>query len=146
MKETVAYTDPSFTRFPPFMSSSKDWEIIRYADVLLMKAEALIQTGQETLALPLINMIRQRAGVPVWTTLTSADLLAERGREMAWEEWRRSDLIRFEVADGVPYFTGARTPGKSADGDQHTFLMPIPDPQHLSNANLVQNPGYSFDN
>ena len=39
MKESVLPTDPSFQKNPPFMSSSKNWAIIRYADVLLWKAE-----------------------------------------------------------------------------------------------------------
>ena len=126
MKETVAYTDPSFTRFPPFMSSSKDWEIIRYADVLLMKAEALIQTGQETQALPLINMIRQRAmnstgllvqanGKPTsnyhidiykpgvnctWTNAYAWQaLMFERRLEFAMEGYRFFDLVRWGIAD-----------------------------------------------
>jgi hypothetical protein len=126
IKETVAYTDPSFTRFPPFMSSSKDWEIIRYADVLLMKAEALIQTGQETQALPFINMVRQRAmnstsllvqanGTPTsnykidiykpgvnctWTNAYALQaLMFERRLEFAMEGYRFFDLVRWGIAD-----------------------------------------------
>jgi hypothetical protein len=125
MKETVAYTDPSFTRFPPFMSSSKDWEIIRYADVLLMKAEALIQMGQEQQALPLINMVRQRAinstallvqadGTPTsnyhmstyqpgvnctWTNAYAMQaLMFERRLEFAMEGYRFFDLVRWGIA------------------------------------------------
>lgn len=123
VKETVAYTDPSFTRFPPFMSSSKDWEIIRYADVLLMKAEALIKMGQEGEALPLINMVRQRAmnstallvqgdGTPTsnyhmdiykpgvnctWTNdYAWQALMFERRLEFAMEGYRFFDLVRWE--------------------------------------------------
>lgn len=125
MKEVVAYTDPSFTRFPPFMSSSKDWEIIRYSDVLLMKAEALIQMGQETLALPLINMVRQRAmnstallvqanGTPTsnykmdiykpgvnctWTNAYAFQaLMFERRLEFSMEGYRFFDLVRWGIA------------------------------------------------
>lgn len=125
MKEVVAYTDPSFTRFPPFMSSSKDWEIIRYADVLLMKAEALIKMGQETAALPLINMVRQRAmnstallvqadGTPTsnyhmdiykpgvnctWTNdYAWQALMFERRLEFAMEGYRFFDLVRWGIA------------------------------------------------
>ncbi|WP_184551082.1 RagB/SusD family nutrient uptake outer membrane protein [Mucilaginibacter sp. FT3.2] len=126
MKETVAYTDPSFTRFPPFMSSAKNWEIIRYADVLLMKAEALIQMGQETQALPLINMVRQRA-INSTTLLVKADgsttsnykidiyksgvncvwtnayawqaLMFERRLEFSMEGYRFFDLVRWGIAD-----------------------------------------------
>jgi len=61
MKESVLPTDPSFQKTPPFMSSSKNWAIIRYADVLLWKAEALIELNRPADALPLINQIRQRA-------------------------------------------------------------------------------------
>jgi starch-binding outer membrane protein, SusD/RagB family len=126
MKEVVAYTDPSFTRFPPFMSSSKDWEIIRYADVLLMKAEALIEMGQETQALPLINMVRQRAmnstallvkanGTPTsnyhmdiykpgvnctWTNAYALQaLMFERRLEFSMEGYRFFDLVRWGIAD-----------------------------------------------
>ncbi|SEW51846.1 RagB/SusD family nutrient uptake outer membrane protein [Chitinophaga arvensicola] len=61
LKETVAPDDPSFQKIPPFMSSSKNYEVIRYADVLLWKAEALIQLNRFSEALPLINAVRQRA-------------------------------------------------------------------------------------
>ena len=61
MKETVLPDDPAFKKFPPFMSSGKNWAIIRYADVLLFKAEALIELGRPMEALPLINLVRQRA-------------------------------------------------------------------------------------
>jgi len=43
------------------MSSSRNWEIIHYADVLLMKAEALIELGLAPEALLLINQVRERA-------------------------------------------------------------------------------------
>jgi len=125
MKETVAYTDPSFTRFPPFMSSSKNWEIIRYADVLLIKAEALIQMGREIEAVPLINMIRTRAmnstallkqkdGTPTsnyhmdiykpgvncaWTnTYAMQALMFERRLEFAMEGYHFFDLVRWGIA------------------------------------------------
>jgi len=130
--------------------TSNDGVIFRLADVYLMKAEAEMRAAGGAPAgdaLSLVNAIRARAGVPAWSAgdLTLKNLLAERGRELAWEGWRRNDLIRFEEADGIPYFTGARVPGKTQDADKHTYLMPIPDPQHISNPNLVQNPGYQFD-
>lgn len=61
LKETVAPDDPSFQKVPPFMSSSKNFQVIRYADVLLWKAEALIKLDKFNEALPIINSIRQRA-------------------------------------------------------------------------------------
>lgn len=125
-------------------NQSNDGVIFRLADAYLMLAEASLHTGDVATAVAAVNKVRARAGVTAWTAgdLTYASLLDERSRELMWEGWRRQDLIRFEVATGTPYFTGARTPAKTADGDQHTFLFPIPAPELLSNPNLHQNPGY----
>ncbi|MBV8391463.1 MAG: RagB/SusD family nutrient uptake outer membrane protein [Mucilaginibacter sp.] len=125
-------------------NQSNDMVIFRLADAYLMLAEASMQTGDNATALVAVNKVRARAGVTAWTAgnLTLASLLDERSRELMWEGWRRQDLIRFEVATGQPYFTGARNPAKTADGDQHTFIFPIPAPELISNPNLHQNPGY----
>jgi hypothetical protein len=125
-------------------NQSNDMVIFRLADAYLMLAEASMHNGDMATALINVNKVRQRAGVAAWTAsdLTFASLLDERSRELMWEGWRRNDLIRFEVATGTPYFTGARTPAKTADGDTHTFVFPIPAPEILSNPNLHQNPGY----
>ncbi|HJT73238.1 MAG TPA: RagB/SusD family nutrient uptake outer membrane protein [Chitinophaga sp.] len=61
LKEAVLPGDASFQKVPPFMSSSKNWVLIRYADVLLFKAEALIELGRQDEALPLVNRVRERA-------------------------------------------------------------------------------------
>ena len=125
LKEVVNYRDPSFTRFAPFMSSSKNWPIIRYAEVLLWKAEALIQIGQPAKALPLINQIRQRAGNSTallvmangkptsnykigiyqdgvnctWNQSYALQALQfERRLEFAMEGYRYFDLVRWGIA------------------------------------------------
>jgi len=61
LKEAVGPDDASFQKVPPFMSSSKNWDIVRYDDILLFKAEALIELGRQDEALPLINQLRTRA-------------------------------------------------------------------------------------
>lgn len=110
--------------------------IIRYADVLMMKAEASLRLGQVGVALPLVNEIRRRAGLPDFTTLTLDTLLAERGREFAWESLRRNDLIRFDkFANGAWQF-------KPRGSSKHVELFPIPTQQLARNPNLKQNPGY----
>jgi len=125
MKETVAYDDPSFKKIPPFIGSSKNWAIIRFADVLLMKAEALIELGREAEALPLINQVRERAanstdllkrsdgsytsnylistykpGVNcTWTNAFAREALRyERRLEFAMEGYRFFDLVRWGIA------------------------------------------------
>ena len=61
MKEQQAGDCPCFKKVGPFYGSSKNIDIIRYADVLLMKAEALIELNRQAEALPLINEVRARA-------------------------------------------------------------------------------------
>jgi hypothetical protein len=61
MKEVQHYKCACFAKVPPFMASSKNTDIIRFADVLLWKAEALIELGRDIEALPIINQIRERA-------------------------------------------------------------------------------------
>ncbi|QMU29467.1 RagB/SusD family nutrient uptake outer membrane protein [Adhaeribacter radiodurans] len=61
MKEQQEATSPSFKKVGPFYGSAKNIDIIRYADVLLWQAEALIELGRQNEALPLINQIRARA-------------------------------------------------------------------------------------
>ena len=119
-------------------SLNNDMPILRFADVLMMRAEALYrQNAGSAEALTLVNRVRNRGGnpVPALTSLTDANFLAERGREFAWEGWRRNDLIRFgKYNDAWDY--------KTASGAFHN-LFPIPQPQIQSNPNLVQNPGYN---
>lgn len=122
MKENVLPSDPSFQKTPPFMSTSKNWTIIRFADVLLWKAEALIELGRQTEALPIINQIRQRAqnstarlkttsGQPIsnykiglysagqWNQQYAREALRfERRLEFALEGYRFFDLVRWGIA------------------------------------------------
>jgi len=77
---------------------SNDFPIFRYADILLMKAEAMLRQSKSAGdAVTYVNPIRSRAGVSEWTgtDLTLETLIEERGREMFWEAHRRQDLIRF---------------------------------------------------
>ena len=108
--------------------------IFRYADVLLMKAEALLRTGAAATALPIVNSIRTARGATALGSLTADNLLDERGRELYWEGWRRNDLIRFGK------FLGAWQE-KAASGSER-LLFAIPNEQLAVNPNLTQNPGY----
>jgi hypothetical protein len=68
--------------------NNNDWALLRYADVLLMKAEALLRSNNEAGALAVVNQVRAARGVPALTSLTLDNLLDERGRELYWEGWR----------------------------------------------------------
>lgn len=112
-----------------------DLVIYRLADVMLMKAEALLRTNKESDARTIVNQIRTKRGVPALGTLTLDNLLDERGFELYWEGHRRQDLIRFGK------FLNAWTE-KPASG-QERLLFPIPTQALAVNPNLEQNPGYN---
>jgi hypothetical protein len=124
-------------------SMDNDWAVYRYADVLLIKAEAIMRANSGTAtqaAVDLVNLVRQRAfgnttGNYTTTTLTLPELLNERGRELAWEGHRRQDQIRFGTF-GNAWFE------KAAWTDNHKELYPIPSSPLIANPNLVQNPLY----
>lgn len=120
---------------------NNDFVIYRYADVLLMKAEALWRqnTGGST-ALMLVNQIRERAGVDPFTSLDADKLFDERGRELFWEITRRQDQIRFAGETEETRFNDEWWE-KDVSGT-HRNVFPVPDNQLESNTNLVQNPGY----
>lgn len=115
--------------------AQNDLAVVRYADVLLMKAECLLAEGDETGALAIVNDIRARAGATARTSLSMDDLLEERGFELAWEAVRRMDLIRHGK------FTDAWEL-KEVTGQDYVKLMPIPFSALGANPNLEQNPGY----
>lgn len=117
---------------------NNDMPILRYADVLMMRAEALYRLNpNDAEALNLVNQVRTRNGHnPVYKLdkLTDAALLAERGREFAWEGWRRNDQIRFGTwLDAWDY---------KEKSEEFRKLFPIPQIQMDSNPNLEQNNGY----
>ena len=119
--------------------SSKNVRIFRYAEVLLMKAEAANEMGDPNTALAALNQVRERAGLPDYTE-TNQDSLRmkiyhERRVELAFEGDRTFDLIRQGRAATVLAKEGF-VAGKNE-------LFPIPQTQiDLSGGLLTQNPGY----
>ncbi|SNC61496.1 Starch-binding associating with outer membrane [Hymenobacter gelipurpurascens] len=120
----------------------KNIRIMRYAEVLLINAEAALQTGNTAAALTNLNLVRSRAGLPARTTATLANIWQERRVELALEHDRFFDLVRQEsVQPGriVPLFAAQ---GKTFTKGKNE-LFPIPQEQiDLSGGQLTQNPGY----
>ncbi|WP_158826756.1 RagB/SusD family nutrient uptake outer membrane protein [Mucilaginibacter lacusdianchii] len=116
--------------------SGNDYVFFRFADVLLMKAEAILRGGTDAAQpLALVNQIRANRGATQLANLDLTALLAERGRELYWESWRRNDLIRFgKFNDPVD-----QRETKSAG---YRVVYPIPQRAVDSNPNLKQNFGY----
>ena len=114
---------------------NNDFPVFRLGDILLSKAEALFRMGNTIDALTYINMIRERAGVADLAMLTEEILLDERGRETAFEGYRRQDLIRFGKFNDAWQF-------KPVDPSNHVNLFPVSSDQLGANPALKQNPGY----
>lgn len=123
MRNQQLATSSSYFKLGPFMGSAKNYDIIRYDDVLLMQAEAYIELNQPAMALPLINQIRTRAAASTgrlkkadgtfpsnykcltytstgWTQAYARTALQwERRLEFATEGERFFDLVRWGIAE-----------------------------------------------
>lgn len=124
-------------------NQSNDVPIFRYADILLMKAEAILRgaaaTNGET-PMTLINQIREYVNAPLLTVApTLNDLLDERAREFTDESWRRNDLIRFGLFESDWGFRSLYPAGYS---ERFRRIFPIPTIVLNVNTNWTQNPGY----
>lgn len=115
-------------------NADNDYVYYRYADVVLMKAEAAMRMGDAGTALGIVNELRASRGASDLGSIDETSLLAERGREFYWEGHRRTDLLRFGR------FLDAWE-NKPESGSER-LLFPIPSASLASNPNLVQNPGY----
>ena len=171
LKENVALNDPSSVLIDPFRANTKNKIVIRYADVVLMRAEALIELDREKEALPLINEIRERAKKSTglidyaenmdialyvdnvncnWTKPYAREALRwERRLELAMESQRFFDLVRWGIADSViNTFYKEEAPKRTYYEDAHfeknrAEYVPIPQQQiNFSKQVYKQNYGY----
>lgn len=117
-------------------NADNDLVLLRYSDILLMKAEALLRNGNAAAALPLVNQVRARSNASALASLTLKNIEEERAREFIWEGQRRRDMIRFGS-----YFTETWT-FKTTQTPTWRGIYPIPAEQITANPNLKQNPNY----
>ena len=156
MKEQQLASCSCYKKQGPFIGTSKNIDIIRYADVLLFQAEAYIELGQQALALPLINKIRERAAASTartkkadgtdpskyliknytatnWTQDFARKALQwERRMEFAMESPRFFDLVRWGIAEPTlnAYLNKEKTRRSYLNGARFTAgrdeYLPIP--------------------
>ncbi|WP_282051257.1 RagB/SusD family nutrient uptake outer membrane protein [Maribacter aquivivus] len=137
------------TTTPPSYGASardagNDYIALRYADVLLMHVEAIMAGGASTTssaAIASFQAVRDRAGLTATvSTITKEDLLVERRVELAFENQRWFDLLRFGVAEAV---LSAHSAEMGYVFDARKLLLPIPAREiNISGGLLTQNPGY----
>lgn len=118
-----------------------DFVIFRYADVLYMKAEAILRGGEGNIQALLFNAdfrkIRTRVNMPAYTSLDLEELIDERGREFVFENVRRRDLIRYGLFTGGKYLWGI----KQTPTEEYKKWFPIPE-RYISSGLYMQNMGY----
>lgn len=120
-----------------------DIPVIRYADILLSRAESLNEVnGPNQESIDLINLVRSRAEIPNLNLsdfsskeMLNAAILQERGWEFWWEDQRRDDLIRHGE-----FIRLAQERGETAQ--DHQVRYPIPQFALDANPSLEQNAGY----
>lgn len=116
--------------------STNEFAFFRLADARLMKAEAILRGGTDPeTPLAIVNSIRSKRGASNLGSVDLTGLLAERGRELYLEAWRRNDMIRFgKFNEPVMERPVASAPFR--------VVFPIPNIALSSNPNLKQNAGY----
>ena len=140
-----------------------NWPGMRYAEVLLLYAEACVQSGTNTAGgLEALNDVRRRAGINPLSSYTLEDLKAEKRAELAYEGERYYDLIRWGDAasvlanrgskvhtfygykEGTAEYNVSETTVQDAVGfvANRDELFPFPYSERLLNPNLGQNPGW----
>ncbi|MFI3286055.1 MAG: RagB/SusD family nutrient uptake outer membrane protein [Rikenellaceae bacterium] len=137
----------------------KDWPIIRFADVVLLFAEAINETEGPAGAIEYINMTRSRAGLAAldaadYTTKHSMRMALEdeRQKEFAFENQRWFDIVRtdrvLEIVNGAydddPFYAEAMEDEGLyiEEVTENAILLPIPQEEIDANPNITQNAGY----
>ena len=142
------YLDPAMTSA---QETDTDYPVLRFADVLLMYAECLNETGKPDAALPYLNQVRQRAGLATRQGLAEAEMrLAieqERRTEFAFEGLRFFDLVRSNRLLPVmnAYFAknNIKVNGQVIEVREYQKIFPIPQSQiDINPTKITQNKGY----
>ena len=128
---------------PETNTSPANFIVYRYAGALLMQAEALNETQGPGAAAAPINEVRRRAGLPILSGLSKAQMkeaiIHERRMELAFEGHRWFDMIR--VDNGQYALDFLHSIGKS-NATKERLLFPIPQTEMDANPLMTQNPGY----
>lgn len=111
-----------------------DLVVMRYAEILMMKAECYVRLGMPGTARPLVEQVRSRVGLSTPDNVDLDFINQELKREFVFEFHRRTDNIRFG-----DFFNPWWEKGST---DDYRKIFPIPAPELDKNANLVQNPNY----
>ena len=163
----MKYLEESKDNMGERATSGTDWQLFRYAEVLLNYAEAAFELGKAPEALDAVNKIRERAGIAGLLTIDREKIRHERKVELAFEGHRYWDLRRWKLAGTVlnrpthsMKITKLTNTPRTANGSDYSFqiiindndvtyppsfqdkfyYLPLPQDQLLLNPRLEQNP------
>ncbi|MDR3226438.1 MAG: RagB/SusD family nutrient uptake outer membrane protein [Prevotellaceae bacterium] len=140
-----------------WMSSHNNYRFMRFAEVLLLAAEAHIKGGVPAKAAEYVNRVRTRAQLPSKASVTMNDVMLEKRLELCGESVRYQDMLRWKIADKMvnqgkqtPSFTSGGTVTWTVHntGDAAGFktskhwLLPFPQTELTLNPNITQNTGW----
>ncbi len=142
-------------------TADNNYRIMRFSEVLLLAAEACLESSDEVNALAYINEVRLRAQLDELTSVTLDDIKVEKRLELCFEGVRYQDLIRWDDAETALAEQGKQVPifsGLNGDGSYNVTypytnshygfvsgkneLLPFPQKEMLVNVNLTQNTGW----
>jgi len=124
--------------------ASIDYPMIRLAEIYLNYAEACLNLNQANQAVPYLNKLRKRAGLPDISTYDKNYLIKERAVELSWEAFRRIDLIRWDLFNSGTFVW--KWKGGSYNGQgfpEYKLVFDFPNTELVSNPNLSHKPGYN---
>ena len=139
----IDYAEP-----PENNNNSQNTYVLRYADVLLMRAEAENEINGPTNAYQFINLVRERAGIDGLSGLDQESfrlaIRKERATELGFEGHRKYDLLRWGIfVQTIRNSTSPFLEIPSQSIQDFHVLMPIPNREvEISNGSIKQNPGY----
>lgn len=133
---------------PSPANSGNNFYVLRYADVLLMRAEAENELNGPANAYTYINLVRERAGIPALSGLSNQTfrlaIRKERATELSFEGHRRYDLLRWGIfVEIIRNSTSKFLMEPAANILDYHILLPVPNNEiAASGGSIIQNPGY----
>ncbi|MFW6145459.1 MAG: RagB/SusD family nutrient uptake outer membrane protein [bacterium] len=133
-------------KWPDMSNFADNVQLIRYEEVILNYAEALMEEGETGIdgltALDYLNMIPENRGASTYSEANLDNILNERRKELCFEGFRFHDLVRRGLAvPSTSQNAGYNDHEEIAYGD-YRLAFPIPENELEANSNIKQNEGY----
>lgn len=127
-------------KYPTYGTYDDNISVIRYAEIVLIYAEALLKSGNAPEALTWLNKIPANRGANLYAAATMDNILLERRKELAFEGMRFHDLAR--TMHDIPNPDPIPQTHEGPDYGSYNYALPIPSAEVETNSNVVQNFGY----